>query len=230
MKTTFTLGLKSGIVGLLLLCSCATTPNKKGVDDGPRSDYFYGEFLYFADAALFFDCTTGLKFRVDRSAGYLSAEKSYLSLVPAPEGERRPIQFYGHLDTLPRPDEEGSLPIVVIDSLIAMNDAPACEKNFQLSGIYTPADSTLPRQTLHLLVNRTFKWSRFTKEGASETIEGRWGLTGALELSLHPNTTSMEATGDAPTQILLQILPGKESLVSIGTEANDKMVLTKEYL
>lgn len=55
-----------------------------GLQPTPVSGAFIGEFVYFADAAVFTECRTGLSFPVAMEGDYLALERAYLEARPEP--------------------------------------------------------------------------------------------------------------------------------------------------
>lgn len=60
-----------------------------GLEPGPLAPFdmampMTGEFVYFADAALFTECMTGQRFPVVMEADYLALERAYMEHRPAP--------------------------------------------------------------------------------------------------------------------------------------------------
>jgi uncharacterized lipoprotein YbaY/heat shock protein HslJ/uncharacterized lipoprotein NlpE involved in copper resistance len=55
-----------------------------GLQPTPVAGAFIGEFVYFADAAVFTECRTGLRFPVAMEGDYLALERAYLDARPEP--------------------------------------------------------------------------------------------------------------------------------------------------
>lgn len=55
-----------------------------GLRPTPVAGAFIGKFLYFADAAMFTECRTGLSFPVAMEGDYLALERAYLEARPEP--------------------------------------------------------------------------------------------------------------------------------------------------
>ena len=185
------------------------------------ADYFFGEFVYFADAAVFYDCATGRRFPVSTEGAYLQAEKGYTALHPEP-GERMMIRFHGRIADLPSAEEvAGTVPTVIIDSLLGFDREGRCSRDFLIPGFYESTTDSI-RQLLVLKPDYTYKLSHFSGDTEDSTA-GKWGLASELELVLQP-------AGNDVKQVLFEIIPDPQSL-SLSANGSDKpLIYNKVYL
>lgn len=167
------------------------------------ADYLSGEFVYYADAASFYDCATGKRYPVSNEGCYLDAERGYMALNP--DGpEQIQIMMRGHI--LPRPAMEGDtlIPTLVIDTLFGFDRTLKCDPNALLSGMYE-SETERVKSVLQLRADYTFSEITFASDTSEVKRDGTWGRVSDLELAL--NYVAPEQ------QILFQIVPNRQSLV-----------------
>ena len=146
-------------------------------------DFLSGEFTYMADAAMFRDCATGLRFPVAQTGDYLRTEREYTARS---QGVGDPVHVWlrGHIDLMPSAEEsQGLVPTLVIDSLLGFDDNQACNPGVMMVGIYVSEDGS-GRSVLHLRSDYTCSFQNYGADGSAEHREGRWGLVAEEELAL----------------------------------------------
>ncbi len=146
-------------------------------------DFLSGEFTYMADAAMFRDCATGLRFPVAQTGDYLRTEREYTARSQG-VGDPVHVQLRGHIDLMPSAEEsQGLVPTLVIDSLLGFDDNQACNPGVMMVGIYVSEDGS-GRSVLHLRSDYTCSFQNYGADGSAEHREGRWGLVAEEELAL----------------------------------------------
>ena len=146
-------------------------------------DFLSGEFTYMADAAMFRDCATGLRFPVAQTGDYLRTEREYTARSQG-AGDPVHVRLRGHIDLMPSAEEsQGLVPTLVIDSLLGFDDNQACNPGVMMVGIYVSEDGS-GRSVLHLRSDYTCSFQNYGADGSAEHREGRWGLVAEEELAL----------------------------------------------
>jgi len=146
-------------------------------------DFLSGEFTYMADAAMFRDCATGLRFPVAQTGDYLRTEREYTARSQG-VGDPVHVRLRGHIDLMPSAEEsQGLVPTLVIDSLLGFDDNQACNPGVMMVGIYVSEDGS-GRSVLHLRSDYTCSFQNYGADGSAERREGRWGLVAEEELAL----------------------------------------------
>ena len=146
-------------------------------------DFLSGEFTYMADAAMFRDCATGLRFPVAQTGDYLRTEREYTARSQG-VGDPVHVRLRGHIDLMPSAEEsQGIVPTLVIDSLLGFDDNQACNPGVMMVGIYVSEDGS-GRSVLHLRSDYTCSFQNYGADGSAEHREGRWGLVAEEELAL----------------------------------------------
>ena len=146
-------------------------------------DFLSGEFTYLADAAMFRDCATGLRFPVAQTGDYLRTEREYTARSQG-VGDPVHVRLRGHIDLMPSAEEsQGLVPTLVIDSLLGFDDNQACNPGVMMVGIYVSEDGS-GRSVLHLRSDYTCSFQNYGADGSAEHREGRWGLVAEEELAL----------------------------------------------
>ena len=146
-------------------------------------DFLSGEFTYMADAAMFRDCATGLRFPVAQTGDYLRTEREYTARSQG-VGDPVHVRLRGHIDLMPSAEEsQGLVPTLVIDSLLGFDDNQACNPGVMMVGIYVSEDGS-GRRVLHLRSDYTCSFQNYGADGSAEHREGRWGLVAEEELAL----------------------------------------------
>ena len=84
-----------------------------------------GRFTYMADAALFEDCDSGLRFPVAMEADYLAAERAYLETRTEP-GSAVLMTIEARLESRPPMEGDGLIEMIVIDRFIAAHPGESC--------------------------------------------------------------------------------------------------------
>ena len=97
-----------------------------GPEDPPTEETRRGRFTYMADAALFEDCESGLRFPVAMEADYLAAERAYLETRTEP-GSAVLMSIDGRLESRPPMEGDGLIEMIVIDRFIAVHPGQDCE-------------------------------------------------------------------------------------------------------
>lgn len=146
-------------------------------------DFLSGEFTYMADAAMFRDCATGLRFPMAQTGDYLRTEREYTARSQG-VGDPVHVRLRGHIDLMPSAEEsQGLVPTLVIDSLLGFDDNQACNPGVMMVGIYVSEDGS-GRSVLHLRSDYTCSFQNYGADGSAEHREGRWGLVAEEELAL----------------------------------------------
>ena len=146
-------------------------------------DFLSGEFTYMADAAMFRDCATGLRFPVAQTGDYLRTEREYTARSQG-VGDPVHVRLRGHIDLMPSAEEsQGLVPTLVIDSLLGFDDNQACNPGVMMVGIYVSEDGS-GRSVLHLRSDYTCSFQNYGADGSAEHREGRWGLVAEEEVAL----------------------------------------------
>ena len=146
-------------------------------------DFLSGEFTYMADAAMFRDCATGLRFPVAQTGDYLRTEREYTARSQG-VGDPVHVRLRGHIDLMPSAEEsQGLVPTLLIDSLLGFDDNQACNPGVMMVGIYVSEDGS-GRSVLHLRSDYTCSFQNYGADGSAEHREGRWGLVAEEELAL----------------------------------------------
>ena len=146
-------------------------------------DFLSGEFTYMADAAMFRDCATGLRFPVAQTGDYLRTEREYTARSQG-VGDPVHVRLRGHIDLMPSAEEsQGLVPTLVIASLLGVDDNKACNPGVMMVGIYVSEDGS-GRSVLHLRSDYTCSFQNYGADGSAEHREGRWGLVAEEELAL----------------------------------------------
>ena len=146
-------------------------------------DFLSGDFTYMADAAMFRDCATGLRFPVAQTGDYLRTEREYTARSQG-VGDPVHVRLRGHIDLMPSAEEsQGLVPTLVIDSLLGFDDNQACNPGVMMVGIYVSEDGS-GRSVLHLRSDYTCSFQNYGADGSAEHREGRWGLVAEEELAL----------------------------------------------
>ena len=146
-------------------------------------DFLSGEFTYMADAAMFRDCATGLRFPVAQTGDYMRTEREYTARSQG-VGDPVHVRLREHIDLMPSAEEsQGLVPTLVIDSLLGFDDNQACNPGVMMVGIYVSEDGS-GRSVLHLRSDYTCSFQNYGADGSAEHREGRWGLVAEEELAL----------------------------------------------
>ncbi len=89
-----------------------------------------GEFVYFADAAIFTECLTGQRVPVSMEEGYLMAERAYLAALDAGMEPMSPLLMTLNGQVTERPVMEGPpAPSLVIESLVTVTPGGSCSRS-----------------------------------------------------------------------------------------------------
>lgn len=104
-----------------------------GANPLPVAGAMTGAFVYFADAALFEDCRTGLRVPVAMEGGYLALERAYLDAGADPAA---PVLVTVQGDIAMRPPMEGpDRPILRVDRLLGIWPEEDCDRNRAQAGL-----------------------------------------------------------------------------------------------
>jgi uncharacterized lipoprotein YbaY/heat shock protein HslJ/uncharacterized lipoprotein NlpE involved in copper resistance len=102
-------------------------------DPVPVAGAMTGAFVYFADAALFEDCRTGLRVPVATEGDYLALERAYLDARAEPASE---VLVTVQGDIALRPPMEGpDRPILRVDRLLGLWPDETCDRNRAQAGL-----------------------------------------------------------------------------------------------
>ena len=191
----------------LCLFAAGTTGCQVGLKKSEplTANFFAGEFVCIGDAAVFYDCLTGVHYPVAAEADYPAAEKGYMALGPEP-GERVGVNFRGHLEYLPSTEQgAGRVRTMVIDALIGFDRSGSCNWSYVVAGVYQ-SDNKGIRNILRLRPDYTFTEASYAADGTETLREGSWGAVSREEVAL-------DYSGGELAQALFQIVPDQESLV-----------------
>ena len=97
-----------------------------------------GEMVYMADAARFFECTSGRSYPIAMEAEFQKMQRAYMDRVSSP-GARLYVTFEGSLADRPRMEGAGTERTLVVSSFIDAWPNQTCERsraNASLSNIY----------------------------------------------------------------------------------------------
>lgn len=192
------------LFALILMTACHSGEKRLMPSD---THYFSGEFVYMADAAVFYDCATGAHYPVSQQDAYLEAERKYMDLKPEP-GQRVFVELKGALDSLPGMEEGTRVRALVIESLIGFDPSVSCQKSFMAAGLYEALDKDSVKTVLHLRPDYTLAVTRYLPDSTQVTSDGTWGMASATEVELNiPDKEGLL------THTRLQIDPQQETLM-----------------
>lgn len=184
------------------------------------ANYFTGEFVYFADAAVFFDCATGARHPVAMEGDFIAAQRGYMDMSPE-MGERVWISFNGHIEyRLSAEESQGKIPTIIIDSFIRFDRSEKCNAEFTVTGMYQSEGSGI-RRLLRLRPDYTFEEIRYADDGSERSLEGTWGSVSREEIAL-------DYADPQIGQMLFQVVAAKESL--IANNGREPLVYKKVYV
>lgn len=205
------------IVMLLLGVALVGCASKRNVVI-PENDYFSGEFVYFADAANFTDCATGVRYPVSHTKAYQRIERSYLMLTPTP-AQPLYVEFRGRIVEEPSMEESaGNVATIVIDSLIGFHKNEACDDNMLLAGVYESTNDDVC-EIIRLKPNYTYEAESFADNGVVKQVAGIWKRSAMLELLLIP---------DSGEPVAYEIIPPQQSFAD--NSGGTPKVFTRVYL
>ncbi|MFQ8807349.1 MAG: hypothetical protein ACLR8Y_22970 [Alistipes indistinctus] len=79
-------------------------------------DFLSGEFTYMADAAMFRDCATGLRFPVAQTGDYHQVPNAGMPARSQGVGDPVHVRLRGHIDLMPSAERAmGLVPTLVIE-------------------------------------------------------------------------------------------------------------------
>ena len=113
------------IIALLLftiLFSCSAIDNEK---QNPNLKGFYS---YMADAGIFTDCETNIKYPVAMESDNISLESAYLGVVEN-SGEKILVTLTGHFESRPKIEGEGEREFLIVDKFEKIWPYIDCVKN-----------------------------------------------------------------------------------------------------
>ncbi|MEJ8811165.1 hypothetical protein WKW77_08810 [Variovorax ureilyticus] len=84
-----------------------------------------GDFVYFADSAIFTDCTTGQRWPVAQAGDYLALEEAYLRWQGAPKAPLL-ANFDGRIEVR-EPMEGPPREHMVVDRFVSVQPGTSCE-------------------------------------------------------------------------------------------------------
>ena len=167
---------------IVLFAALVSCGGQKRPDRPVPANFFSGEFVYFADAAVFYDCATGEKYPVAMRSDYIKAERGYMEMKPE-MGERVYMSFHGHVEYLPGMEDGTRERTMVIDSFTGFNRGEKCAPQYSLSGVYQSEGGGI-KSSLRLRIDYTFTEITYDNDGVESTREGTWGMASKLELVL----------------------------------------------
>lgn len=199
----------------IVLCGCT---QKTKIVVVPDNDFLSGEFVYFADAATFTDCATGVVFPVSQTKAYIRIERSYLMLTPTP-AEPLYVEFRGRVVEEPAMEGDDSVQTVVIDSLIGFKKNERCLNNMLLAGVYECINNDR-KEIVRLKSDYTYTGEIFD-DGSHREVSGTWARSAMEELILIQKLPVEDATA-------FEIIPAQESFTD--NSGGDPRVFTKVHL
>lgn len=116
---------RNGLEMVTTLNYSLKTDASKGFTAFYPEGLFRGEFVYFADAPIYYDCNLGKKFPVRMEADYSQLERTYSEYSKEP-GDRQYVKFKGGI--VPKSEENGSsLPEeIIIDEFQGLAPEKSC--------------------------------------------------------------------------------------------------------
>ncbi len=206
----------------LLVSACG---GKKRPDAPVAANFFSGEFVYMADAAVFYDCATGMKYPVSNNGDYIVVERAYMDMKRE-DGEPIFMTCRGHIEYLPSMEGDSKMPTMVIDSFIGFNRTSHCNSNYVIPGVYQSEGEGI-KSMLRVRVDHSFTETLFADDATETTKEGTWGMSSELELVLDYDDNSEQ-------QEIFQYLPDHESLIRVvyknENRQDNSLVYKKVYL
>lgn len=116
--------LKKYLVLLIIpiLLSCSALDSKK------EDKELKGFYSYMADAALFYECETGMKYPVSFEEDNLALEKDYLEVQKTP-GEKILVTLIGHFETKNKMEGTGTEEVLVVTKFLNIWPNVDCTRN-----------------------------------------------------------------------------------------------------
>ena len=103
----------------LLILGCSSSNTRKG------EDVVRGMFIYFADAAILFQCDSGERVFIRGGEGYLELERTYLEARKEP-GDKVYTEIAGRYEMAPKMDGEGLEKVFVVSEVITVDNEKEC--------------------------------------------------------------------------------------------------------
>lgn len=107
------------VLVMVAITSCTSVKNE-------NKDFYKGYFTYFADAALFVDCTTNKKYPIAMEGDYLTLEKEYLKIAKI-TGEKIIITLNGKIVERNKIEGEGMRDFLIVNKFIDMFPNKNCK-------------------------------------------------------------------------------------------------------
>lgn len=171
--------------------ACGTQSKDEGDIEVPSNFLFSGEYQYFADAAVFFDCTSGCKLPVSPQGEAVIAERTYNGMKGDNWNGFIFMECYGRVEYLPSM-EEGQPPVqqLIIDSLVGFDHTIGCNPESNITGMYA-ANTNETKFTLYIRPDYTF-WSKRYSGTDKEVYEsdGIWGKISDTEIAIVDTTVT----------------------------------------
>lgn len=161
----------------LILTGCG---NKKTARQEPEvadseTMYFAGDFTYFADAAIFRDCATGVTMNVEMNEVFKEVQKKYMALKPEPR-ESVSLDVEGYI--ISRTEGEEGHPVrLVMTRFIEMDNTLECDEAAMKTGRYVRGGDTIAIDADYT----------YLKAGG----RGKWGLLDMGEMFLIENADTV---------------------------------------
>lgn len=179
------------IAFVFAFAGCATQPKVVGEIDVPVNFLFSGEYQYFADAAVFFDCTSGRALPVSPQGEALIAERTYNGMKGDNWNGFIFMECYGRVEYLPSM-EESQPPVqqLIIDSLVGFDHTVGCDPESNITGLFV-ANPDGDKSTLYIRPDYTF-WSKKYSETDQKITEsdGIWGKISNNEIAIVDTTVT----------------------------------------
>lgn len=133
----------------------------------PENQYFAGEFIYMADAAVLRDCATGELVAVAMQDGFVELERAYLSLdLQSYQGVM--CQVRGYIQDK-EDGAEGHDKVLVVKSLIGLDSTESCNPLTTICGEWELTKGAAA--TKELAINPDYTYS------LGNQTQGRWFLS-----------------------------------------------------
>jgi uncharacterized lipoprotein NlpE involved in copper resistance len=173
------------LLALFILSAC-------GQGARQQTQSFKGEFVYYADAALFVECETGNKYMVAGDA-YLELERQYTALQRAPR--KVYVELEGALGKVPAMEGDGEVDGLLVSNVVTIDPNQHClsGSNAAASGVYRtnlPAASS-PGRTITLELSESGQAFMLTDFQNMEPIiieRGTWERVGTDKVRMNLNS------------------------------------------
>lgn len=153
------------IIVAALVASCGRKSSESEVDF--KNQYFAGEFIYMADAAVLRDCATGEWVAVAMQDGFLELEKAYLAL-DLQNYQAVMCKVRGYIKDK-EVGSEGHDKVLVVTSLIGLDSTESCNPKAMICGEWELKEGTAA--TNEIIFNPDYTYS------LGNQVQGQWMLT-----------------------------------------------------